>query len=210
VAGQDLAPLLSAQVRQVGQVVHRSAHSHNSGLLLELRFGFGSEFGFSKEISRRTEQLLFDPPSTRAEIDSLSNNCTKIIQDSHHVSAFEKEIFLKRDPIFLPKEIMSLIRGKRMLNKHLQREYDFLKKKEFNFLSREIKNKIIEHKQKRWQNFCDSLNDFSVSDSKLWNKIRSVDSSNPTSRASPKLLINGNHSDASRIVQKVLESFRWF
>ena len=43
---------------------------------------------FSKEISRRTEQLLFDPPSTRAEIDSLSNNCTKIIQDSHHVSAF--------------------------------------------------------------------------------------------------------------------------
>ena len=149
---------------------------------------------FSKEISHRTEQLLFDPPSTRAEIDSLSNNCTKIIQDSHHVSAFEKEIFLKRDPIFLPKEIMSLIRRKRMLNKHLQREYDFLKKKEFNFLSREIKNKIIEHKQKRWQNFCDSLNDFSVSDSKLWNKIKSVDSSNPTSRACPKLLINGNLS----------------
>ena len=145
---------------------------------------------FLEELSTRLIQLKSEPPTTRAEIDNLANKLTKTIQDAHQVSSFEKEIILKNSPIFLPKDIISLIRKKRALNKQLQKGYDFLKKKELNFLSREIKNRIIEHKQKKWHSFCDSLNDFSVSDSKLWSKIQSIDRNTTQDRTCPKLLIN--------------------
>ena len=147
---------------------------------------------FLNELESKVKTIKIVPPTSRAEIDELATQLTQTINDAHQVSSFDKEILIKNNPIFLPKDIISLIRKKRALYKQLQKEHNLSKRKEFNFLSREIKNRIIEHKQKKWQNFCDSLNDHSVSDTKLWSKIQSIDLNSTRDGACPKLLINGS------------------
>ena len=120
------------------------------------------------------------------DIVDLSKTLTESINNSVKNSTFTKYLNINSSRFLsLPAFIVNLIKTKRKIRRKFQTNRDPTLKTKFNEISLQIKQEIIQFKENKWRNFCSSLNGFSISDSKLWKKINSIDkkaqsSSNPT------------------------------
>lgn len=133
---------------------------------------------FQQQLNDNYNELNTLPISTNNDIDNLVNKLTNTIQEALNKATTIKTINKNPLSIYLPKHILHLIKQKKTTRKLYQKTKDPLIKTNYNKLAETIKKKIIEYKQSKWQKFCDSLNTHLTSDSKLWNKIHSINNRN--------------------------------
>jgi hypothetical protein len=67
-----------------------------------------------------------------------------------------------------------LIKLKRAARKKAQ--FDEQNMTNYNNLAKKVGAEIFHYKSKKWRDFCNRFNSLSVSDSKLWNAIKAIDS----------------------------------
>ena len=88
--------------------------------------------------------------------------------------------------MILPRPIIEAIEEKKACRSRWIATKNPIFKTMLNKLSSEIKYAIKQFKQEKWEKFCTSLNFHSASDSILWKKLRSIESSQePKSRKTP-------------------------
>ena len=127
---------------------------------------------------RKLELPTIDPKTTE-QIDQSIEATTKIIQQSITESTTSKEITINSEKLeIIPKPILDLIKQKRRTRRKLMKKHRPKDKIETNRLTAKIRLEHKKHKQKTWREFCNSLNGHSVSDSKLWKAINSIDNQN--------------------------------
>ena len=131
-----------------------------------------------KELSYNTTLIEYPELISKEMVDSLVKQVTIAIQASVEVATLSRTIKVNQNKLlFLPKYIIELIKEKRKCRKRFYKSQNPTTKIEFNDLTSKIKNEIHKFKVNKWRNFCSSLNNFSVSDSKLWKAINSIDNS---------------------------------
>lgn len=100
---------------------------------------------------------------------------------------------MRNDPSYmiLPKHLRDLVRDKNKARKLHQKTKSEVDKKAFNALNNEVRERIAEFRRNKWINYCNSLNNYSPSNTQLWNKIKSIDpSTRPPSNSPPTLVVN--------------------
>jgi hypothetical protein len=127
------------------------------------------------------------------ELDLAVKHLTETIQYILKLSTNNKTIQIdNKNLLILPNEIVQLIKQKRKARRNYQKTKKQEHKAEYNKLNKIIKHKITKYKTKKWQTFCNSLNKYTTSDSRLWKKINSIESANePKPPRIPKLFQNG-------------------
>lgn len=156
-----------------------------------------------EELTKNAQYLVYQEPICTNDIDALASQITELIFRSVNNSTFKKTLNI--DPskyLILPKHIVELIKQKRKLRRRFLKYHDPQLKSQLNALVSQIKTSIREYKSEKWRGFCDSLNDFHISDSKLWEKIRSIDSSKKSS-ASPTLIYQDKVSSDPKITSNI-------
>ena len=129
---------------------------------------------------------LSDPPKNLT-IDSLSS----YIRNSF-LEAAEKSIpyYESKSYLELPKEIVHLIRKKKIARK-LARKYKTEQfKKEYNFYTKKVKEAISEFKDNKWNLFLNNLGSNITSTRPFWQKINRLRGS-VSQKKIPNLLFNG-------------------
>ena len=142
----------------------------------------------SKEIS--LENKIYN---TASELDSSVEEFTKKIQNIITQVTESKTIHFNPDHhLQLPPFILKIIKEKNRLERQRKKSQDPSIKTQINKLKEKINNAIINHKQNKWKFQCDSLNSYKVSDTKLWQKLDSIENMNQEKTPkNPTLLING-------------------
>lgn len=98
------------------------------------------------------------------------------IQDSLRKATTEK--IVTYDPnghTILPREIVEAIKEKKENKIKFHKTGNPIFKTMLNKLDKEIKTAISQYKQQKWEKFCSSLNNYQVSDSILWKKLRAIE-----------------------------------
>ncbi|RNA25970.1 RNA-directed DNA polymerase from mobile element jockey-like [Brachionus plicatilis] len=105
---------------------------------------------------------------------SLTNCIQKSIQEATSVIRIRED----NSYLILPKFIRDLIKEKNKARKMFQKSRNSQYKTLFNTPNNKVKNEITLFRRDKWKDFCNSLNTLTPSNSKLWKKIKSIDSSN--------------------------------
>lgn len=148
------------------------------------------------DLDKLAENLLRNQPCSKElngpqDMDYQINTLTESISNSVKNSTYSKKMNHNSSMFLpLPRAIIELIRTKRKIRRQFQSNRDPALKTQYNTLTKQIKLDIIEFKQTKWRSFCSSLGEHSVSDSRLWKKINSIDNERP-SLNQPCLLVNG-------------------
>ena len=122
--------------------------------------------------------------STSADIDSTTATLTATLQQAMKNATKIHTLKKNSNHAYLPNHILKLIKEKKETRRLYQNTRDPTLKSSYNKLTELIKTNIINHKQHQWQEFCNSINKNQISDSKLWQKIRSIN--NPTNGNTPR------------------------
>jgi hypothetical protein len=155
---------------------------------------------FKQIISRKTlEGYKF---SNIDELESSTTEYTESIQNIITAATTTKTITI--DPehhLQLPQYILEKIKLKRKLERQLNKNRHSLLKTQINKLGEIIKYEINQHKRNKFKKKCNQLNDYKVSDTKLWKTLDSIDNfNNPKEKKTPVILINGIPTSDPRIV----------
>jgi hypothetical protein len=154
-------------------------------LLVKTQNLVGYEFGTIDELETSTSKFTESLQNIIAEATSTK---TITIDPEHHLQ--------------LPGYILEKIKFKRKL----ERKYNMLRhpylKTQINRLAEIIKYDIINHKRTKFKRKCNELNEYKVSDTKLWRTLDDIDNFNKskTSKKTPVILINGIPTSDPRIV----------
>jgi len=144
----------------------------------------GFKFGNIDELEASTQKLTV---SIQTIINSATSTKTITIDPDHHMQ--------------LPTYITEKLKYKRKLIRKFNKHHHPYLKTQINKLSEIINNEIIKHKQDKFKNKCNELNDYKVSDTKLWRTLDEIDNFNkPKERKTPVILINGIPTSDHRIV----------
>jgi hypothetical protein len=195
-------------------------------LTLEIEFKSNS---LSQPIGSKTEKIiqLVDWNSFGAKLSSLDQldsaqictkesletavlQVTKEINESIKEATHTKTISVNPNKFMvLPAHIIKIIKAKRLARRNYQKYGDPKFKTEFNRLNFEIKESIRKFKQEKWRSFCNSLNLHKTSDSKLWDKLNSIDKNkNEKPPKIPPLSVNNtsidNPTEISNIFAEIL------
>ena len=140
--------------------------------------------------------------TTTNELESSVAKLTNQIQEIIEKSTERKTIqFDPEHHLQLPKHIVTKIKNKRKLERELKKRGDRRLTTTIKSLSAQIKKEIIKHKQDKWQEQCNDLNNYKVSDTLLWKKIDAIDkSTKPKPPRTTTILINGTPTSDPRIV----------
>lgn len=132
----------------------------------------------SDELSHFSSLLKYPEIKSHAMIDNIVSQLTISIQASIEYATVEKSINVDQNKLLvLPRKIVELIKVKRKLRRKYYSTQNPHFKKEYNLLNSRIRQEIQIYKTDKWRSFCSSLNEFSVSDSKLWKSINSINKS---------------------------------
>ena len=96
--------------------------------------------------------------------------------------------------MILPNHIVKLIKEKRKVIRKYLKTRSQEDKQKLNRITIETKKLIESFKQNSWQKFCSSLNLHSVSDSKLWKKLHSIETRNDPVVPKNPILVQNNQS----------------
>lgn len=148
---------------------------------------------FKKSCYQKAWLIDSERINTKEDLDSVSASISACIQDSLDIASSTKTITY--DPnahMILPKEIVKAIEEKKECKKRLRATKNPIFKTMLNKLDHEIKLAIKTYKQKKWEIFCSSLNSFQVSDSILWRKLRSIETSKEQKQRKTPILRSGS------------------
>lgn len=108
----------------------------------------------------------------------------------------------------LPRPIIEAIEEKRACRSRWIATKNPIFKTMLNKLNFEIKSAIKQYKQEKWEKFCVNLNSYSASDSLLWRKLRSLESSqDPKPPKTPTIEIGSTlESDPSIVANMFAEN----
>ena len=157
---------------------HLKSTSHRNRLDQRQKRLFVDWISFSAKLSG-TNQLDSAQIDTTESIEAAVAQLTKEINDSIKEATRIKIItVIPNKFMILPAHIVKKIKAKRLARRNYQKYGDLKFKTEFNRLTFEIKESIKNFNQEKWRSFCNSLNLHNMSDSKLWNKLNSIDKDN--------------------------------
>ena len=101
----------------------------------------------------------------------------------------------------LPRFILDKIKEKRKLERQLKQSRNGQLKTLINKLGETITHLINKHNGDKWKRQCTALNNYRVSDTKLWRKLEAIENSTrPRTAKNPTILINGTPVSDPRIV----------
>lgn len=154
-----------------------------------------------KDKGKNIERLIY---SNATELETSVHTFTKTIQDAVNAATVTKKVTYNPDyHLQLPRFIVNIIEERRRLERIHSKTHEPELKRRINKLKETIRNKIHEYKQSKWQNFCTSLNDHRVSETILWRKIKSIETSTQEQQPkTPSLITNGSAtSDCRKVAQ---------
>ena len=135
---------------------------------------------FDKQLLKNANNYDFEPTITESDIDNAIIKLTSLINESVEASSTTKEITIRLNKFLtLPKYIVILITKKRKLRRTFFRTLDPLDKTEFNHMQERVNHEIKLFKQEKWITFCNEIQNLHVSDTKLWQKLRTLDDTRP-------------------------------
>ena len=133
--------------------------------------------------------------NSKDDLDSLVKKLVETIHKSIEKSTVIKKIRVNPDRfMILPNHIVKLIKEKRKATREYLNTRSQEDKQKLNRLATETKKLIEGFKQNSWQKFCSSLNLHSVSDSKLWKKLHSIETRNDPVVPKNPVLVQNNQS----------------
>jgi hypothetical protein len=127
--------------------------------------------------------------NNKEDLDKAANSITRTIQAAQDSATKIKQINIEPSRfLVLPDNIIKLIKQKRAARRRAQT--DETAKTKYYSLAKQVRTEINNFKSTKWQDYCTELNSLSVSDTKLWNAIKSIDSSGKGNYKLP-CLVNG-------------------
>lgn len=162
---------------------------------------------FKEELVKIFDITNYTQPENKTSLDAAANDITLLINTAVSNSTFTKTINVNKNKyLLLPPHIVKLIKAKRKARRASQKYKTLLSKCEYYRLDKIVKNEIINFKKNKWQNFCSSINDFHVSDAKLWKGLNSVDKSASSSK-NIRLFHEGNLVSENSKITKIFAEY---
>ncbi|RNA06769.1 RNA-directed DNA polymerase from transposon X-element, partial [Brachionus plicatilis] len=132
---------------------------------------------FIANFNQALRPFLGETIQTKEDIDKLTRQLESTItstingaKTTYSVKSYQTQV--------LPRNIVTLIKEKRKLQRHLLEDRSAETVRRINKLSEQIKKQVAENKQNKWREFCTGLNLHKTSDTVLWRKISSIENSN--------------------------------
>ena len=145
----------------------------------------------AKNFDGTSGHLLDLPLNTNNDIDAFVAALTSSIQTAVKAATWSKKVMLGKHLHTLPSHVLNIIKEKRKARKQFQQSGLPHFKSQFNKLSGDVHRAIRKHKQEKWTHFCNTINGMHISDSKLWQKLRKIETANePAPRRNPSLVVN--------------------
>ena len=124
------------------------------------------------------------PITNSTQLSEAAAEFTNTLSSAIAAATTTKTFSLKTDaPLLLPRHILGLIELKRRARRTWQTTGILSDKIEYNRLTAAVKLATNNFKQKKWENFCSSLNGMNPGDSKLWKTLNSIDNNAQRPRA---------------------------
>ena len=155
-------------------------------------------------LDQQLKQITFNNNkfNTQEELEEGVVTLTSKLQNAIETSTTSKIIRFNPDHhLQLPPFIVTKLKNKRKLERELKRTNNKQIKTQINKLNEIIQQEIIKYNSDKWKRQCTELNDYRVSDTKLWRKLEAIDNSTkPKAPKNPTIVINGTPVSDPRIV----------
>ena len=132
---------------------------------------------FKEEAKKILQPLIDKQINTKDDIDGVAEQLKTRITEAIDKSTSTINVKSYQTQV-LPRRIVALIKEKRRLQRSLLVTRSPETTRQINQLSEQIKKQVAEHKQDKWREFCNELNQHRSSDSVLWRKISSIENAN--------------------------------